>query len=136
MSVGYGEGIDYATPFRHLVDWSRVWVVLLVVGKGLDAATTAFGLLVVPGFVEANPFAASVFDSLGVATGLLVLSVLTVATVALATELGAWYLNRKEGAPGWGPTATRILGYVPLSIVFVFAALHNAGLIVRVLLLG
>ena len=136
MSVGFEEGVGYPTPFRHLVGWTWVWAGLLVVGKALDALTTGVGLLYVPGFVEANPFAAAYFGSMGVATGLLTLSLLTVTIVTLVTEVGARYLVRHDEAPVWGPTVTRFVGYVPLSVVFVFAALHNAGLIVRVVLLG
>jgi hypothetical protein len=136
MSVGFGEGVEHATPFGHLADWTWVWAGLLVLAKALDAVTTAVGLLLAPGFVEANPYAATVFDSVGVVTGLVGLSLLTVLSVTLATELGARYLRSHDSAPGWGSTATRVVGYAPLSIAFVFAALHNAGLVVRVLLLG
>lgn len=136
MSFAYDEGVAYPTPFRHLVDWTWVWVGLLVLAKALDVGTTAVGLLYVPGFVEGNPFAALYFDAMGVVTGLLTLSVLTVVVVAAVTELGARYLEGHEESPHWGPTATRVVGYVPLSVVFVFAALHNTGLIVRVVLFG
>jgi len=136
MSYAYEDAVGYPTPFRHLVDWTWVWAGLLVFGKLLDAGTTAVGLLYVPGFVEANPFAALYFDALGVVTGLVTLSILTVAIVATVTELGARYLEGHEESPGWGPTATRFVGYVPLTIVFVFAALHNTGLIVRVVFFG
>lgn len=135
MSYAYQE-VGHVTPFGNLIGWSWVWIGLLVVGKALDVVTTAVGLLYVPGFVEANPFAAVYFDSFGVVTGLLSLSLALIVVVTAVTELGARYLANHEDGPAWGPTVTRFVGYVPLSVVFVFAGLHNAGLIIRVVLLG
>lgn len=135
MSYAYRE-VGYASPFGNLIGWSWVWVGLLVLGKALDVVTTAVGLLVVPGFVEANPFAALYFETAGVVTGLLTLSILLLIVVTAVTELGARYLASHPEAPPWGPTVTRFVGYVPLTVIFVFAGLHNAGLIIRVVLLG
>lgn len=136
MSYVVGEEVDLASPFRYLVGWGGLWAGLLVGTKALDVVTTAVGLLVVPGFSEANPFAAAVFESVGVITGLLLLSIATIVVVGLVTETGARYLERLEDTPEWAPTFTRTVGYGPLSVVFGAAALHNTGLIVRVLLSG
>ena len=134
MSYGTVWEFDHERPPGHATGWAGAGIGGLVMTKFLDAGTTAVGLLYVPGFVEANPFPAGVFEALGVGTGLLVLSLLTVALVTLVTEAGARYLEGHDESPDWGPTATRFVGYVPISIVFGAAALHNAGLILRVLL--
>lgn len=127
---------DHEPTVGHANGWAGAWIGALVTTKALDAGTTAFGLLFVPGFVEANPFPAEVFGAVGVATGLLVLSILTLVLVVGVTEAGARHLASHPDSPEWGPKATRIVGYAPLSIVFGAAALHNAGLILRVLLVG
>ena len=136
MSYQVGWELDHGPSIEHGNEWWVAWVGFLGVSKALDAGTTAFGLTFVPGLAEANPFPATVFGSVGVGTGLLVLSVLTVVVVTLVTEAGARYLEGHEEAADWSPTATRLVGYAPLSIVFLAAALHNAGLILRVLLVG
>ena len=136
MSYSWGGEVEVESPFKHLVGWGGVWAGLLVATKALDVVTTAVGLLLVPGFVEANPYAAAVFESMGVLTGLLVLSAVTLLVVGSVTEFGARYLERDADTPEWAPTFTRIVGYGPLSVVFGAAALHNTGLIVRVLLTG
>lgn len=136
MSYEVAWEFDHGPSIEHSKEWAWAWIGLLGATKALDAGTTAVGLLFVPGLVEANPFPASVFGSVGVGTGLVVLSVLTVVVVTLVTEAGARYLEGHDEAAAWGPTATRLVGYGPLSIVFLAASLHNAGLILRVLLVG
>lgn len=134
MSYEVGWEFDHAPAFGHPYGSPGAWIGFLGVSKALDAGTTAVGLLFVSGLSEANPFPAGVFGSIGVGMGLLILSVATVVVVALVTEAGARYLRGHEDAAEWSPTATRIVGYAPLSVVFLAAALHNAGLILRVLL--
>ena len=136
MSYEVAWEFDHGPSIEHSAEWAWAWIGFLGVSKALDAGTTAVGLLFVPGLVEANPFPASVFGSIGVGTGLLMLSVLTVVVVTLVTEAGARYLQGHDEAAAWAPTATRLVGYAPLSIVFLAASIHNAGLILRVLLVG
>jgi len=136
MSYVLGEERETASPYAHLTGWGWVFAGLLVVTKALDAGTTAVGLMLVPGFVEGNPLAATVLNSSSVGAGLLSLSLLVVFGVGLVTEIGARYLAGHPDAPDWSPTLTRMVGYGPLSVIFAAAAIHNAGLIIRVVLSG
>lgn len=101
----------------------------LLLTKALDATTTAVGLALVPGLAEANPVAATLFSTVGVLPGLLLASLVILAIVVAVTETGAGWLRRHPDAPGWAPRATRIAGYLPPSLVFGAAAIHNATLV-------
>lgn len=104
-------------------------IACLLLTKALDATTTAVGLTLVPGLVESNPFAAALFSTVGVLPGLLLASLAVLAFVVGVTEAGAAWLARHPDAPGWGPTATRAVGYLPPSLIFGAAAVHNATLL-------
>ena len=104
-------------------------IVCLSLTKALDATTTAVGLAFVPGVVEANPFAAALFAAVGVFPGLLLASLAVLAFVVAITETGAAWLARRSDAPEWAPVATRTVGYLPPSLVFGAAAVHNAALL-------
>ena len=104
-------------------------IACLSLTKALDATTTALGLALVPGIAEANPFAAALFSAVGVIPGVALGSLLVLAFVVGVTEIGVAWLRRQSDAPGWAPTAVRVVGYVPLSLLFVVVAIHNAMLL-------
>ena len=104
-------------------------IACLLLTKALDATTTAVGLTLVPGLVESNPFAAVLFSSVGVLPGLLLATLAVLAVVVGVTEAGVAWLRKRPDTPGWGPTVTRIVGYLPPSLVFGVAAVHNTTLL-------
>ena len=116
-------------PGRRSLPSGHSGIVLLALTKALDAATTALGLVLVPRIVESNPFAATLFETVGVLPGLLLGSLAVVGVVVLVTEYGVAKLRRTPDAPDWAPTATRIVGYFPPSLLFGAVAVYNAALL-------
>lgn len=112
---------------RHLRIDSSTGIALLVVTKGFDAGTTAFGLTFVPWIEEGNPFVAVVFGVLGAIPGVLFLSAIGVLALILCTELIASSVD-DEGR-GY-PALIRLIGYVPTSALFFVLGVQNAVLIV------
>lgn len=106
---------------------------LLIASKLFDAATTAIGLVMVPFAIERNRTARALIADLGLVPGLLLGSVVVVATVFLVTELGVWATTRSELSSGWGAHPVRTIGYVTLSLIFLAAGLNNSVLVLGAL---
>lgn len=102
-------------------------IVALVGAKGLDVASTLYGLRSA-GLVELNPVAAGAMDALGTAPGLVALAGVTVLVAVAVTETAA----RRYGDAVLGPSRLRWLGYAPHVVASLAAALNNlllAGLV-------
>lgn len=129
-NVAVPDGDEFGTP-----EQSAAWtpghpgIALLSLTKALDASTTAIGLTLIPGVVESNPLAATLFSAVGVLPGLLVGTVAVLVCIVAITEAGAAWLGRAPDAPGWVPGATRAVCYLLSSLVFGAVAVHNAVLL-------
>lgn len=117
--------------FARVHSFGYPGIALLSLSKALDAATTLLGLTLVPGVVETNPFAAALFSRLGVVAGVVVASITVLAVVVAVTEAGVAWLRRSD-APEWAAAATRAVGYLPPSLLFCAATVHNAALLLTV----
>jgi len=56
-------------------------------------------------------------------------SLVVIGLVWGATELGTLACNRLAPEEAWAPPVLRVVGYLPISLVFLSAAVHNALLI-------
>lgn len=101
---------------------------LLLTTKTADAATTAVGLRFVPGIVERNPFADTVFVASGTVTGLVVLSFATVAVATLTAEWLAVSIYRRFHMAR-AALLSKATIYGLLSLLFGAIAVNNALLI-------
>lgn len=111
---------------RHLRIDTSTGIALLVLTKGFDAGTTAFGLTFVPWIEEGNPIVAVVFGALGAIPGVLVMSAFAVLALVLCTELIASSVD--DDGRGY-PAFIRLIGYVPSSALFFLLGVQNAVLI-------
>lgn len=98
-----------------------VGVSCLLTAKGVDVATTATGLLALPGG-EANPIAAAIF-AIGGLPGLVGLAVLVCALVIGVVEAGASVLRARSR---FGPPAVRLAAYGTLTALWTAVAVANA----------
>jgi hypothetical protein len=102
-------------------------IAALVVTKGADLLTTAYGILLVEGVVEVNPIAATVFARTGV-LGLVAMSVVGTAIVVLVVEWGANAVRRLTG----DDRSVRWLyvgGYAPLACLSALATVNNLSVV-------
>lgn len=100
----------------------------LVTTKAADAVTTAVGLRFVPGIVERNPVADSVFGASGTVTGLVVLSFATVVVATLTAEWLAVSIYRRFRMVRIA-LLSKVTIYGLLSLLFGAIAVNNALLI-------
>lgn len=105
----------------------------LVLAKLLDGGTTAVGLLFVPTIVEANPFLRALIGLVGVVPGLVLGTAVVLVVVVAVTELGVSVCARRAPDDAWMRPAVRLVGYLPLSLIFAAASLHNLQLVTRAL---
>ena len=141
MSIAGGNITGHATTepeSGRASDATRWWranglirfygLVLLVGTKLADVVTTAVGLRYVPGIVEANPVANTVFAEWGVLGGLTVLGVASVAVAVLGAELLGVELRRRLDLSKTALLAQASV-YATLSVLFGLVAIHNGLLI-------
>lgn len=136
--ASFGDDTDSARRERRRTDRKRWWgqnrslrfygIVFLVGTKTADAVTTAVGLLFIPGIVELNPFASSVFAGNGVFTGLAVMSVATVIVAVVLAELLAVQIRLRLRMDRLA-LLTKTAIYVALSGWFGLVAISNALLL-------
>lgn len=93
-----------------------------------DAITTAIGVQYVPGIVELNPVAETVFLNNGTITGLVVLSFVTIASVTLITEWLAVTIRLRYGFDRAALLSKTVI-YGTLSTLFGWIAVKNSLLI-------
>lgn len=109
--------------------WLRLYGVIFLAGtKTADAVTTAVGLLYVPGIVELNPVADTMFVDSGTIAGLVVLSFATVISTTLIIEWLAVTMYRRLGMARLA-LLVKITVYGGLSLLFGMIAVNNALLI-------
>lgn len=101
-------------------------VSMLVLTKGLDAATTVFALTTMPRIHEANPFVAAVFRTVGAVPGALALSLVLLCALIGATE---WLASNVDETGEAYSELIRLIGYGPSSVLFLLLAVHNLVLI-------
>ena len=101
-------------------DQRAVGIAALVAAQGLDTASTLYGLRTA-GLIELNPVAAGAMRALGTAPGLLALAGVTVLVAVAVTETAA----RRYGDAVLGAGRVRWLGYAPLVVTSLGAALNN-----------
>lgn len=109
-------------PFQRSVP---VGLAGLVVSKLADATTTFLGLQFVPYVVESNPHLRLLMASIGVLPGLLLGTILVLGLVVGVTESARIACQRLDRDVDSALRIVRFVGYVPLSIVFGAASLHN-----------
>lgn len=107
---------------------SGMW--LLIGTKFADALTTGIGLLYVSRIYEQNPVARLMFTQFGTVTGLLLSSVVLIATIGVVTEVGAIKLQVRFGYRHIAPVV-RVLGYGIPSVLFAAVAMYNTKLILQ-----
>lgn len=102
---------------------------MLSLTKGLDGVTTMAGLYASPSIVEKNVFVASAMEAIGIAPALLLISIVTIVTIAVATESAAYLSRRTTSAELPRPAAIRFVGYGIPSLFHVAIATHNVFVI-------
>jgi hypothetical protein len=95
-----------------------------VIAKLLDMTVTIYGLRLY-NVAELNPVAVSAMDLLGILWGLLFLSIITTGVVILTTEFAAV----RYSTPSLPALYIRLLGYSPLTVISLGAAVHNVALL-------
>lgn len=106
---------------------STAGVTALVATKAADLATTVAGLTLVSDLTEQNPFAAHLVQQFGV-SGLVAASAVGVAVVVLVVELTSAFVAASDEID-LRPRTLYLLSYLPLSVVFAMASIHNSPLI-------
>lgn len=137
-SVDGGPAAARQERERRRADRRRWWamnrslrfygIVFLAGTKAADALTTAVALQFLPGVVELNPFASSVFVGNGLFTGLAVMSVATVIVTVVVAELLAVQIRLRLGMDRLA-LITKTAIYVVLSGWFGLVAISNALLV-------
>ena len=124
IAGAYGRSDDGIGP-RHYVG-------VLGLAKVADAVTTVVGLSAFPSVTETNPALRVLVEHLGVLVAVALGSAVVVGVIVLATELAAVACRRLAPGDERPVSVVRVVGYVPISIVFLAAAGHNALLVLRV----
>lgn len=101
-------------------------IALLTATKAADAATTAVGLVYVPGVYEANTVAALLLHRMGVVTGLLVTSVAVIVVIALVTEVASITVCARR-ADAHLASVVRLVGYGVPSTLFAAVSMYNVS---------
>lgn len=114
-------GVDGIGPGQYLA--------ALGAAKAADAITTVVGLSIGGSIVESNPALRMLIDQFGLVPAVLVGSLFVVLLVGVVTEAAARFCRRNGEASPWSPTALRVIGYVPISVIFFAAATNNLYLI-------
>ena len=130
-----GRSLDWIVGAHWLSDHGvgpRHYVGALGLTKAADAATTVVGLSASPSVAEANPALRYLVEQFGLLVAVALGSAVVVGVVVLTTELAAVACRRLAPGDERPVTAVRLVGYVPISIVFLAAAAHNAILVLRV----
>lgn len=99
-------------------------IALLTATKAADAATTAVGLVYVPGIYEANTLIAFLLHRVGVATGLLVSSFAVIVVIALITEIASITVCARR-TDAHLATVVRLVGYGIPSVLFAAVSVYN-----------
>lgn len=128
ITMPYGSLIRQSNPFGKLR--SRAGIVLLVLTKSSDLLTTAVGLTVVDGVYERNPVAAWVYSDFGL-LGLAVLSLLGILLILLVVESASRWVANIDDCQIRRSHLT-LISYLPLSVVFAFATVHNSILLLQI----
>ncbi|MFC6771294.1 hypothetical protein ACFQDD_07170, partial [Halorubrum pallidum] len=104
-------------------------VALLTATKSADALTTGIGLRFVPGVYEANPAVDAMLSRVGVATGLIVSSLVIVVAITAITEIAAIAVSMRRRDGHLAPLV-RLAGYGLPSSLFSLVSVYNATVIV------
>lgn len=99
-------------------------IVLLTATKAADAATTAVGLVYIPGIYEANTVVALLLHEVGVTTGLLVSSFVVVGVITLVTEIASISLCARRADANLA-SVVRLVGYGIPSALFAAVSVYN-----------
>lgn len=111
-------------------DVTPLWgLAVLSLTKALDGVTTMVGLSASTSIVEKNVFVASAMHAIGVASALLLTSVVTIATIVIATETATCLSRRTTSAELPRPAAIRLVGYGIPSLFHIAIATHNVFVI-------
>lgn len=111
-------------------DVTPLWgLAVLSMTKGLDGVTTMVGLYASPSIVEKNVLVASTMQAIGIAPALLLISIVTVVTIAVSTETATYLSRRTTSAELLRPAAIRLVGYGIPSLFHVAIATHNVFVI-------
>jgi hypothetical protein len=123
-----GRQYHATRPTLSLRPVSTTGIAVLAVAKGADLVTTVLGLTMVDGLTERNPVAAWMFHHYGVG-GLLAVTLLAVGAVVVVVEWGVSTLSRVDG---YEHRAHYLYyaSYLPLTVLYGFASIHNAALVV------
>jgi len=108
---------------------SHTGVILLVLTKTLDLATTVIGLTLIDGVREKNPVAAWAYSQYGV-IGLVALSLIGVIIILAVVETASQWLASTEDC-SIQRTHLTMISYIPLSVVFAFATINNTLLLLE-----
>lgn len=90
-----------------------------------DTTTTFLGLQFVPYVVESNPNLRLLIASIGLIPGLILGTIVVLGFVVGVTESARVVSRRMDCDVYSAQRVVRFVGYVPLSIVFCAASLHN-----------
>lgn len=115
------EDLNLGTQHRSI----PVGLPSLVLSKAADTTTTLIGLQFVPFVFESNPHLRMLMASIGSIPALLLGTVAVLGLVVGVTESARLACQRFDCDVDSAERMVRFVGYVPLSIVFLAASLHN-----------